>query len=85
MEDITIKTDLLKKILLENIEEILKDVLTGYDSPVKKLMTDEEGEVYKGLEKVTKDTFKAILDSKDFRNELKEQMMRVAIENMMKR
>lgn len=85
MADVTIKNEAIIKCLNENIEEILKDVLTGWDSPVKKLMADEEGSVYKALKKVTEDTFKSIINSPDFKEELKEQMMNVAIENMMKR
>lgn len=85
MTDVTIKNEAIIKCLNENIEEILKDVLTGYNSPVRELMTDEDGSIYKALKKVTEDTFKSILNSPDFQEELKEQMMKVAIENMMKR
>lgn len=85
MSDIIIKNEKIVKCLNENIAEILKDVLTGWDNPVKKLMTDTEGEVYKSLRATTEKMFSEILNSPDFQEQLKSEMVKVAIENMMKR
>ena len=80
-----IKDDQIKKVLTENITEILKDVMTGWNSPVKRLFEDKEGELYKAIQSVAEKTFKEVVNSKDFQENLKEKLMQVAVENMMKR
>ena len=83
MADVIIKGDLLTKVLTDNLTEILKDVLTGWNSPVKKLLQDENGEVYKALKEVATDVFTKTIKSENFQNELKEKMMEVAIQKML--
>jgi uncharacterized membrane-anchored protein YjiN (DUF445 family) len=82
---ITISEQTIKEAIAENIAEILKDMLTGYSSPVKDVLTDEDGEVYKSLVQVTQSTFKEIIQSDDFKDMLKDKLLEVAIEKMVSR
>lgn len=85
MPDVIIKESLLSKIFVDNLEEILKDVLTAYDSPVKKMLQDVDSEFNKTLTKVATDTFKEVVKSPDFQEQLKQKFLELAVENMVKR
>jgi uncharacterized membrane-anchored protein YjiN (DUF445 family) len=80
-----IKNETIIKILNENIAEILKDVMTGYRSPVKALFEDTEGEIYKTLKETAEKTFKEVISSDSFQEELKNKLLQTAVEGMMRR
>lgn len=83
-EPIIIPIESVKRILVDNISEILKDTLTSYSSPVKKLFTDEKGEIYQALKKVSEDVVRDIITSPDFQEGLKNRLMQTAVENIIR-
>lgn len=85
MSNLTITEKQISQVLSDNIGEILKDVLTGYDSPVKRLFRDSDSEINKKLTEIAEKTFTSIINSPDFQESLKQKLLEVAVENMIKR
>lgn len=85
MSDIIIKNEKVISAFSENIDEILKDTLTGWDSPVKKMLTDSDSEFQKRLATLAEKVFTEVINSPDFQEKLKDKFLQTAIENMIKR
>lgn len=71
------------QVVQDNLGEILKDVLTGYSSPVKQAL--QEQEFTDQLKEIAKNTLKEVLLDESFSKKLKETVLQKAIENMFDR
>lgn len=83
MKDLTIKNEDVMKILAENMQDILKDVFTGYSSPIKEVF--QQAEFKTELQEMAKKVFGKIINSPEFTEQLKGKLLESAVENMLRR
>ena len=81
----TIPDESIVKAVQDNVTEILKDVLTGYNSPVRKMLEDKDSDFQKQLVTIATEVFTAVIKDPKFQEQLKDKFLVQAIENMMKR
>lgn len=72
------------KVLEDNLDEVLKDVLTGWDSPVKKMLQDSDSDFQKKLKEIAEKVFTEVLNDPSFQEKLKDRFLQTAIENMIR-
>lgn len=77
-----IPNEKIVKVFEDNIEEILKDVLTGYDSPVKKVL--EEEEFVNELKEIARNTLRAVMTDEEFKKALKNRILEKVAENILR-
>lgn len=80
---INIETQKIEKCISENIENILKDVITGWNSPVKKAF--EEKEFQDKMKELSIKIYNEILEDKDFQNKLRDKMFSAMIDNLLRK
>lgn len=73
------------KAIEDNLEEVLKDILTGYSSPLKEILTDEDGVFLKELRATANKLFKDVMKDPAFQERLKDKFLEIAVENMVKK
>lgn len=71
------------KVLAESMEEILKDALTGYDSPIKEVLREEK--FVTELKDVARQMLKQIISDEGFHKSLKDKLIETAAENLFRR
>jgi len=84
-KDIVIPHEKVIKCLNDNIESILEDILTGYDSPIKKMFQNPDSEVMTKIKDYVASVFSEILSDDSFKEKLKDRVLETAIKNMMAR
>lgn len=80
--NLVITPEKIKEVLLDNLDKILTDVFTGYDSPIKKMFESDEFKT--ALQKIAKETFSEIVAGPEFKDQLKDKLLEKAVANMMR-
>lgn len=80
---IKIELQQIEQVINNNISEILKDVLTRWDSPVKRAF--EEKEIQDKMKEVAIKIYNEILEDKDFQDKLKDKMFSAMIDNLLRK
>ena len=77
-----IKNEKIIKAMEDNMNEILKDVLTSYNNPIKKAL--EEKEFAQELKDLAKNILREIITDEEFQKSLKDRILSKAVENMIR-
>jgi hypothetical protein len=83
-KDIVFSYEKITQVFNDNVTDILKDVLTGWNSPIKKIFTEDE-EFKKQLQGIAKSVLTEVMSDPKFTEQLKEQLIQEAVKGLISR